>query len=122
MAVDLPPQVEAVEVRPARLPPAPGDAAFSVVRRDPQIIETAPRLDQALASSPGVSLFRRVSSLGANPTTQGLSVRQIAGSGAGRALVTLDGVPQGDAFGGWVIWTSLPSESITGVAITKGAG
>jgi outer membrane receptor protein involved in Fe transport len=122
MAVDLPPQVETVEVRAARLPPALGDAAFSVTRIDPQVIETAGRLDTALASSPGVSLFRRVSSLGANPTTQGLSVRQIAGSGAGRALVTLDGVPMGDAFGGWVIWSSLPTEGITGVTVAKGAG
>jgi outer membrane receptor protein involved in Fe transport len=75
-----------------------------------------------LSQVPGVSLFRRTSSQGANPTTQGLSLRAIAPSGAGRALVTLDGVPQNDPFGGWVIWTGLPSDAIAAVDIVRGAG
>src|SRR5205085_11487142 len=79
-------------------------------------------LDRALGEVPGVSLFRRTSSAGANPTTQGMSLRSIGPSGAGRALVTLDGVPQNDPFGGWVIWTSLPPESIEGVSVVRGAG
>ena len=71
---------------------------------------------------PGFSLFRRTSSLGANPTTQGVSLRGIAGSGASRALVTLDGVPQNDPFGGWVIWTGLPSEAVSSATVVRGAG
>src|SRR6202000_2477152 len=78
--------------------------------------------DTALAQVPALSLFRRDSSLSANPTTQGVSLRSIAPSGAGRALVALDGVPQNDAFGGWVIWSSLPGEDIGGAQVVRGAG
>jgi outer membrane receptor protein involved in Fe transport len=71
---------------------------------------------------PAASLFRRTTSLSANPTTQGLSLRAIAPSGAGRALVTLDGAPLNDPFGGWVIWSQLPPEGVAGVDIVRGAG
>jgi outer membrane receptor protein involved in Fe transport len=71
---------------------------------------------------PAVSLFRRTSSLGANPTTQGISLRAIAPSGAGRTLVTLDGVPLNDPFGGWVIWSQVASESLESLDIVRGAG
>ena len=89
----------------ARPPDPVGNAAFSTVRLDAQQLQIAPELDESLRQVPGLSLFRRNSSLSANPTVQGVSLRSIAGSGAGRALVTLDGVPQNDPFGGWVIWT-----------------
>lgn len=121
MFQDLPPTVDTVTVQAARLTPTPVDTAFSVVKVD-EAIATAPRLDEALTSVPGVQLFRRTSSVAANPTTQGLSVRSIAGSGAGRALVTLDGAPQNDPFGGWVIWSGLPPVSIEGALIVRGAG
>ena len=122
MAADLPPNPEIVVVRAIRLPPRLSDAAFSVIRLTPTELAGTPRLDTALEQVPGVSLFRRTSSLAANPTTQGVSLRGIAGSGASRALVTLDGVPQNDPFGGWVIWTSLPPEDLSGVSIVRGAG
>ena len=79
-------------------------------------------LDEALSQVPGLSLFRRDSSLSANPTTQGVSLRSIAPSGAGRALVTLDGVPQNDPFGNWVIWSALPGEDMRAGQIVRGAG
>ena len=116
------PAVAEVVVRAARLPDPAGEAAFSVTRVDPRVLEQATGLDQALKTVPGFSLFRRTSTLGANPTTQGAGLRAIAGSGAGRALVTLDGVPQNDPFGGWVIWTALPSETVGGARIVRGAG
>jgi vitamin B12 transporter len=122
MPVDLLPPPAVVVVRAARLPAAAGDRAFSIVRIDPTVLALSERLDGALASAPGFSLFRRTSSLGANPTTQGVSLRAIAGSGASRALVTLDGVPQNDPFGGWVIWTGLPTEAISGATLVRGAG
>ena len=121
-AVPPPAVVETVTVTAARLPPSLGDAAFSIVRLTGGELTSEIRIDQALAQVPGVSLFRRTSSTAANPTTQGLSLRSIAGSGAGRALVTLDGVPQNDPFGGWVIWTSLPPEAIEGASVVRGAG
>jgi outer membrane receptor protein involved in Fe transport len=122
MPIDQAPSVETVVVRAINLPPAAGDAAFSIASLSPQQLAASPRLDQVLATTPGVSIFRRTSSLGANPTTQGISLRSIAGSGASRALVTLDGVPQNDPFGGWVIWTGLPPETIDGANIVRGAG
>ena len=36
--------------------------------------------------------------------------------------MTLDGVPQNDPFGGWVIWTGLPVEAISSATIVRGAG
>ena len=122
MSAAAPPPVEAVVVTSGRLPDPVGDAAFSIVRIGEEALRATPRLDEALESVPGVSLFRRNSSLSANPTVQGISLRSIAGSGAGRALVTLDGAPQGDPFGGWVIWSALPDQSIGAVSIVRGAG
>ena len=124
---DLPPPappatVEVVIVYPPRLAPLGGEAAFSAVQIGPAILKTTPRLDEALKRVPGVSLFRRTGSGGANPTTQGLSLRSIAPSGAGRALVTLDGAPVNDPFGGWVIWSALPPEGLEGATIVRGAG
>src|SRR5215213_4841040 len=119
---DLPPTVAAVEVVMPRLPAAASDKAFSVMVLEGADLEGPQRIDQALSQAPGVSLFRRNSSLPANPTTQGVSLRSIAPSGAGRALVTLDGVPQNDPFGGWVIWAGLPPELIDKVTIVRGGG
>lgn len=121
MPIDQAPAAAQVVVT-AQLPPAAGDPAFSIVTIDPPVLKISDRLDDALTSVPGFSLFRRTSSLGANPTTQGVSLRGIAGSGASRALVTLDGVPQNDPFGGWVIWTGLPPETIASAAVVRGAG
>lgn len=123
---DLPPppapEVEIVVVHPPRLAPLGGEAAFSAVQIGPEILNVEPRLDEALKRAPGVSLFRRTGSGAANPTTQGLSLRAIAPSGAGRALVTLDGAPQNDPFGGWVIWSALPPEGLAGATVVRGAG
>jgi outer membrane receptor protein involved in Fe transport len=122
MPIDQSAAVSPVVVQAARLPAAAGDPAFSMVRIDSIALIDHPRLDDALATAPGFSLFRRTSSLGANPTTQGVSLRAIAGSGASRALVTLDGVPQNDPFGGWVIWTGLPGEAVSDATLVRGAG
>jgi outer membrane receptor protein involved in Fe transport len=123
MVADQPPAaVETVVVNATRLPISLGDAAFSIVNVDPNAIQTLPRLDRALETSPGLSLFRRGSSAGANPTTQGVSLRSIGPTAAGRALVTVDGVPQNDPFGNWVIWTAIPTDAIRQVSIVRGAG
>lgn len=122
MAIDTPPTVETVVVRAVRLPAPPSERAFSILRLDHDALQISPRLDEALKQAPGYSLFRRTSSLAANPTTQGVSLRAIAGSGASRALVTLDGVPQNDPFGGWVIWSGLPSMAIESAELVRGAG
>lgn len=122
MIQDAPPRLPEVVVTGARLPPAAAEAAFSVIRLDEEDLRDQQRLDEALASVPAVSLFRRTSSQSANPTTQGISLRAIAPSGAGRTLVTLDGVPLNDPFGGWVIWSQVPTESLSGLDIVRGSG
>jgi outer membrane receptor protein involved in Fe transport len=114
--------VDSVIVEAARLPASPTDRAFSIVTIGGEAIATAPRLDEALTATPGVQLFRRTSSQASNPTTQGMSVRAIAGSGASRSLVTLDGVPQNDPFGGWVIWSGLPPIGVEQARVVRGAG
>lgn len=103
-------------------PLALGAEAFSTTHLSGDEISTASQLDVALSQVPGLSLFRRDSSLSANPTTQGISLRSIAPSGAGRALVTLDGVPLNDPFGNWVIWSALPPEAVADAEVVRGAG
>ena len=114
--------VETVTVSASHLPGAVGQAAFSTVTLSQDQLSSFDHLDTALEQVPGVSLFRRTTSLSANPTTQGVSLRAIAPSAASRALVLLDGVPLNDPFGGWVIWSALPPEAIGGVDIVRGAG
>lgn len=99
-----------------------GNDAFSVVRVTAKALRSQPQLDAALKQIPGLSLFRRDGSISANPTTQGVTLRSLAPSGAGRALVTLDGVPQNDPFGNWVIWSALPAEDLGSAEIVRGAG
>ena len=127
MIQDVPPPVTPtalpeIVVTAARLPPAAADAAFSVVLIDEAVLSRSSRLDEALRSVPAVSLFRRTSSAAANPTTQGISLRAIAPSGAGRTLVLLDGVPLNDPFGGWVIWSQATPESLESLDVIRGAG
>ncbi len=118
---DIPPPADIVVYAP-RLPAAKGDDAYSIVHLDQERLGSSTRLDDALKSVPGVSLFRRTSSLSANVTTQGLALRAIAPSGAGRALVTLDGVPLNDPFGNWVVWSQLQPEIASGADVVRGAG
>ena len=123
MPFDAPPvPVFAVVVEAPRLPPLAGQEVFSTATYDARALGGSARLDDVLKTTPGVSLFRRTGSDAANPTIQGLSLRGVAPSGAGRALVTLDGAPQNDPFGGWVIWTALPGEGLSGATIVRGAG
>jgi len=123
MDMPLPqPEVAAVVVEAARLPPLAGEAVFSARQIDFADLVRSPRLDAALKTVPGVSLFRRTGSDGGQSDHPGISLRSIAPSGAGRALVTLNGTPVNDPFGGWVIWSALPSEGLSGATIVRGAG
>ena len=87
-----------------------------------EALESSPSftLDQKLAATPGFSLFRRTSSRTANPTTQGVTLRGLAASGASRTLVMADDVPLNDPFGGWVYWNRVPAAAIGRVEVTRG--
>lgn len=116
---------ETVVVEADRLPNAESGAPFSIevvsqeeLRRAPQL-----RLDDILrAQVPGFSLFRRNSSRTANPTTQGVTLRNFGPSGAGRTLVLLDGIPLNDPFAGYVLWSQVPSASVESVLVNLGGG
>ena len=86
-------------------------------------IEQSPAVvaDDVLRQVPTFSLFRRTSSLAANPTAQGVSLRGIGPSGVSRTLVLLDDVPFNDPFGGWVYWTRVPMMNAERIEIIDGA-
>ncbi|HUK17797.1 MAG TPA: Plug domain-containing protein, partial [Bryobacteraceae bacterium] len=78
-------------------------------------------LDDRLRDVPGFTLYKRASSVVANPTTQGVSLRGLGSSGASRTLVLWDGVPANDPFGSWVYWSQFIPDQIQSVEISRGA-
>jgi outer membrane receptor protein involved in Fe transport len=77
-------------------------------------------LDGKLRQLPGVELFRRSSSLVANPTSQGISLRGLGSTSASRTLVTEDDVPLNDPIGGWIHWQEEPELAIRNVELVRG--
>jgi outer membrane receptor protein involved in Fe transport len=77
-------------------------------------------VDEVLRQVPGFSTFRRSSSLFANPTSQGISLRGVGASATSRSIVLLDGIPLNDPFGGWVYWARVPREAIETMEIANG--
>lgn len=109
-------------VTAARRPEALGETAASVrVLTSSDLHTTAGvEIDDALRQVPGFTLFRRTPSRAANPTTQGATLRGLAGSGASRALVLEDGVPLNDPFGGWVYWGRVPVTAVDRLEVVRG--
>jgi outer membrane receptor protein involved in Fe transport len=79
-------------------------------------------LDELLRSVPSFTLFRRSSSVAADPSSQGVKLRNIGASGISRALVLVDGIPANDPFGGWVAWRSIPRIGLDRIEIVPGGG
>jgi outer membrane receptor protein involved in Fe transport len=77
-------------------------------------------IDDMLRQVPGFSTFRRSSSLFANPTSQGVSLRGVGASATSRSSVLLDGIPLNDPFGGWVYWARIPEEAIETIEVANG--
>jgi outer membrane receptor protein involved in Fe transport len=83
--------------------------------------ESAPQtLDGQLRLIPGAETFRRSSSLVANPSSQGISLRGLGSTSASRTLVTEDDIPLNDAFAGWIHWEELPELSIHSIEVVRG--
>jgi len=78
-------------------------------------------MDDKLRQIPGVELFRRSSSLVANPTSQGISLRGLGSTSASRTLVTADDVPLNDPVGGWIHWEEQPELALQSVELVRGA-
>lgn len=102
---------------------AAAEAPAQVTLMDKPRLEALPgvNLDDRLRMVPGFTLFRRTSSLAANPTTQGVSLRGLGSTGASRTLLLWDGIPANSPFGGWVYWTRLDPELIERIEVTRGA-
>jgi len=77
-------------------------------------------LDGELRQLPGVELFRRSSSLVANPSSQGISLRGLGSTSASRTLVTEDDVPLNDPFGGWIHWQEQPELAVHSIELVRG--
>ena len=78
--------------------------------------------DELLRVLPSFGLFRRSSSVVADPSSQGVNLRGIGPSGVSRSLVLRDGLPMNDAFGGWVYWRALPMLGIGRIEVVPAAG
>jgi len=77
-------------------------------------------LDGKMRRIPGVETYRRSSSLVANPTSQGVSLRGLGSTSASRTLVTEDDQPLNDPLGGWIEWNQQPELSIRDVEVVRG--
>lgn len=77
-------------------------------------------LDGKMRQLPGVELYRRSSSLVANPTSQGVSLRGLGSTSASRTLVTEDDEPLNDPLGGWIDWNQQPELTIRDIEVVRG--
>lgn len=77
-------------------------------------------LDDQLRQLPGLELFRRSSSLVANPSSQGISLRGLGSTSASRTLLTEDDVPLNDPLGGWIHWQEEPELAIQSIELMRG--
>lgn len=113
---------ETVTVTPARTELRLAVAPASVTVFDERDLSNAAAqtFDDLLRQAPGFSIFRRSSSIVANPTTQGVSLRGAGASGASRTLVLNDGLPLNDAFGGWVYWDRVPRAAVDRIELVRG--
>jgi iron complex outermembrane receptor protein len=106
------------------LPPPPAAGAYGVEQLNHQILSgtASGRIEDALARVPGFQQFRRSDSRSANVSAQGITLRAIGGNAASRTLLLLDGVPQADAFFGFIPFSALPAEGIGSATIVRGSG
>ncbi len=77
-------------------------------------------MDGQVRELPGVELFRRSSSLVANPSSQGLSLRGLGSTSASRTLITADDVPLNDPVGGWIHWAEEPELAVRSIEVVRG--
>ncbi len=122
VAQDAPPSSPDIVV--TGLPTPPANAAYGPVTIDDTALRAtaAGTIEAALARVPGFQQFRRADSRSANVSSQGISLRGLGGNAASRTLLLLDGVPQADAFFGFVPFTLFPADSIARAEVVRGSG
>ena len=111
-----------VTVTASRVEEKLGDTPARVVVLGESAVRESPStsIDDVLRQVPGFTLFRRTGSRGANPTSQGASLRGVGPSGASRTLVLVDGVPLNDPFGGWIYWSRVPRTAVERIEVLEG--
>jgi outer membrane receptor protein involved in Fe transport len=115
---------EQITVAATRSSAAIGQTANTIYALASQQLVNYPALtlDQRLGQLPSFMLFRRASSLIANPTSLGVSLRGLGSTAASRTLVIEDGVPMNDPFGAWIHWNEVPALAVDAVTIATGGG
>jgi outer membrane receptor protein involved in Fe transport len=114
--------VEQVTVTAYRAPLGDLESPAITRRLDQSALEStaAVTLDNQIRQIPGAELFRRSSSLVANPASQGISLRGLGSTSASRTLVTEDDVPLNDPIGGWIHWEEQPELALQSVELVRG--
>jgi outer membrane receptor protein involved in Fe transport len=118
------PLVEDIVVTATRSPRPVRDVPATVTVVPRAEIERSPAKssDELLMTVPSFDLFRRSSSLAADPSSQGVKLRGVGGTAAARALVLLDGVPVNDPYAGWVAWRAFPALGLERIEVVPGGG
>ncbi|MGF1451902.1 MAG: TonB-dependent receptor [Opitutales bacterium] len=127
----LPLSIQAEEEMPvAQLPPitlspqtraaaSPSESLVDPAQAEPFALD----LTEALDDEPAFQIYRREGARQANPTAQGVSLRNLGPTATSRTLVLRNGVPQNDPFGGWIPWVRFPAmglEQVTFLAPGEG--
>ncbi|QQV78698.1 TonB-dependent receptor [Sphingomonas aliaeris] len=105
-----------------KLPPGTPAYGSSIIDRARLNNEASDRVENVLKDVAGFQQFRRSDSRSANPSAQGVTLRALGGNASSRALVLLDGVPLADPFFGYIPFTALSADRLSGVRITRGGG
>ncbi len=79
-------------------------------------------LSESIARYPAYAAFRKTPARSAHPTTQGVRLRNLGINSTSRTIVTLDGVPQNDPFGGWIYWLRYQPSSLSSIDIRPSSG
>jgi outer membrane receptor protein involved in Fe transport len=120
VVVQRPLETVVVSAYRSPLPTMDSPASTRVMPRE-MLRQSAPiSLDGKLREVPGFELFRRSSSLVANPTTEGVSLRGLGSTAASRSLVLFDGIPLNDPYGGYIHWQEIPEPAIESVEVVRG--
>jgi outer membrane receptor protein involved in Fe transport len=97
-------------------------ANVTVVNRDELERSATKTVDELLQAVPSFNTFRRASSISADPSSEGVSLRGVGPSATSRSLVLVDGIPANDPFGDWVYWRAMPPIGIQRIEVVPGGG
>jgi len=115
---------EEIVVTATRSPRALRDVPADVTVLSREEIQRNPgkAVDEILRLLPEFSTFRRSSSVAADPTSSGVSLRGVGPSAASRSLVLVDGIPANDAFKDNIWWRAIPPLGIQRIEVVPGGG